>query len=184
MTPSVSTLHYFINAKLTLINVEREDLSVVDLSDSEVEFLGSTQLSNSQIIQKNSPRSPTPPSPRTIIANQAPHFSSSPLSDLPDIDDPVVRERLSQSQAPLFSLSQNIPSTEIPSSDRVSTRKSRGVQRKSKAQLEWGSQQRADNAPKSVRISSADKKRVPKSKIQKTDVSQLINDFSELASPD
>ncbi len=120
MTLSVSTLHYFINAKLTLINVEREDLPpAVDLSDSEVEFLGSTQLSNSRIIQKNSPRSPTPPSPRTIVANRTSHthFSSSPLSDLPDIDDPVVRERLSQSQAPLFSLSQNIPSTEIPSSD-------------------------------------------------------------------
>lgn len=66
MTLSVSTLHYFINAKLTLINVEREDLPpAVDLSDSEVEFLGNTQLSNSRIIQKNSPRPPTPPSPRT-----------------------------------------------------------------------------------------------------------------------
>ena len=146
--------------------------------------MGSTQLSNSRIgIRKHSPRSPTPPSPRTIIANRAAHFSSSPLSDLPDIDDPVVRERLSQSQAPLFSLSQNIPSTEIPSSNRVTTRKSRGVEKKSKAQLEWESQQRADNASKSSRISS-DKKPVPKSKIRKTDVSQLVDDFSELASSD
>lgn len=96
---------------------------------------------------------------------------------MPDVDDPVVRERLSQSQAPLFSLSQNIPSTEIPSSDRAITRKSRGVQKKSKAQLEWESQQRADSASKSVRISPADKKRIPKSKLPKTDVLQLIDDF-------
>lgn len=104
--------------------------------------MGSTQLSNARIdIQQHSSRSPTPPSsrsptppsPQTIVANRAAHFSSSPLSDLPDIDDLVVRERLSQSQAPLFSLSQNILSTEIPSSKRVTTRKSRGVEKKSKA---------------------------------------------------
>lgn len=154
------------------------------MSDSEIEFLGSTQLSNSLINQRDSPCFLTPPSPRTIVAYRAPKFSSSPLSDLPDIDDPVVRERLSQSQIPLFSLSQNIPSTKIPPSSRVTTRKSRGVQKKSKAQLEWESQQRADNAPKSSRISSVDKKPVPRNKIQKTDVSQLIDDFSELASSD
>lgn len=110
--------------------VEEEDFSVVNLSDSEIKFLGSTQLSNSRIIQKSPACSPTPPSPRTIVANRrVPHISSSPLSDLPDIDDPVVRERLSQSQpqVSLFSLSQNIPSTELPLSDRVITRKSRGV---------------------------------------------------------
>lgn len=146
--------------------------------------MGSTQLSNARIdIQQHSSRSPTPPSPQTIVANRAAHFSSSPLSDLPDIDDLVVRERLSQSQAPLFSLSQNILSTEIPSSKRVTTRKSRGVEKKSKAQLEWESQQQADNVSKSLRI-SLDKKPVPKIKIRKTDVSQLVDDFSELASSD
>lgn len=164
----------------------------VDLSEdnSEVQFLGSTQLSQSQIIQKKSSHSPTPLSPRTIIANRARESPSSPLSDLPDIDNPIVRERLSQPEIPLYSLSQNIPPTEIPPSTRVTTQKSRGVQKKSKAQLEWESQQRADNASKSSRISahtsvsSAPQKSASRSKIQKTDVSQLIDDFSELASSD
>ena len=145
-------------------------------NNNEIEVFGSTQLSNSLIIQRNSPCSSTL-SPRTIVTNRAREFSSSLLSDLPDIDDPVARERLSQSQIPLFSLSQNIPSRKISLSDRVTTRKSGGVPKKSKTQLEWESQQRADNAQKSSRISSADRKPFSRSKIRKTDVSQLIEDF-------
>ena len=65
-----------------------------DLHAAKFSFLGSTQLSQSRIVQKKSSRSPTPLSPRTIIANWARESPSSPLSNLPDLDDLVVRERL------------------------------------------------------------------------------------------
>lgn len=82
----------------------------------------------------------------------------------------------------IFSLSQDILSTEIPSSTQVTTQNARGIQKKSKAQLESGSKQWAGNASKLLCIPSAGGKPVPKSKIQKADVSQLIDDFLELAS--
>ena len=125
-------------------------MHVIDLSEdnSEIQFLGSTQIT-----QKKPSNSPTPSSPQTIIANRARKASSSSLSDLPDIDNPLIRERLSQPKIPLYSLSQNISPTEISFSTRVTTQKSRGVEKKSKAQLDRKSQQRADNASKSSHIS-------------------------------
>lgn len=62
-------------------------------------------------------------------------------SDLPDLEDPSIREKFSQSQAArLYSLSQNVNPKEITSSSRgITTRKSRGVHKKSRAQLEWES---------------------------------------------
>ncbi|WP_375467269.1 hypothetical protein [uncultured Nostoc sp.] len=154
--------------------------------NSEIQFLDSTQIT-----QEKPSNSSTPPLPRTIIANRAQKSSSSSLSDLPDIDNPLIRERLSQPKIPLYSLNQNISPTEISSSTRVTTRKSRGVEKKSKAQLDWESQQRADNASKSscisapTNVSSArTRKLVSRSKMKKSDVSQLIDDFLELASSD
>ena len=82
----------------------------------------------------------------------------------------------------IFSLSQNILPTEIPSSTQVTTQNPRGIQEKSKAQLESGSKQWAGNASKLLCIPSAGGKPVPKSKIQKADVSQPTGDFLELAS--
>lgn len=60
---------------------------------------------------------------------------------MPDIGDFIAWKWLSKSQILLFSLSQNILSIKIPSSNRVITQKSHRVQTKSKVQLEWESQQ-------------------------------------------
>lgn len=73
---------------------------------------------------------------------------SSINSDLPDLDDPSIREKSSQSQAARpYSLSQSVTQKRLLSRSRgITTRKSRGVHKKYRAQLEWELQQRAEEA--------------------------------------
>lgn len=61
-------------------------------------------------------------------------------SEFPDLDIPSVRENLTQSQPRLYTLSENVDPAEIVSSSKgITTQKSRGVLKKSRAQLEWES---------------------------------------------
>ena len=114
-----------------------------------------------------------------------------------DIDEVLAKhsqKALSQTvpspKAPsLYSLSQkNIRASQLPStSSATTTRGSRGVvAKKSKAQLELESQQRADQAAKQAsaeeRKNAAARKVAKTMKPRKDDVSQLRDAFSELRS--
>ena len=66
-------------------------------------------------------------------------------SEFPDLDIPSARENLTQSQPRLYTLNQNVDPAEIVSSSKeITTQKSRGVLKRSRAQLEWESQQKAE----------------------------------------
>lgn len=160
-----------------------DELYGVSLNEqnSDVEYLGTTtgNPTNSQENQITT----TPPLPDKSSPLSSPESSIN--FDLPDLDDPSIREKFNQSQAArLYSLSQNVNPKEITSSSRgITTRKSRGVHRKSRAQLEWKSQQRAEEASQNPdRKNASQKKEAQKVKPRKEDVSQLIEDFSELNS--
>ena len=114
-----------------------------------------------------------------------------------DIDDilakipsPTAPQTAPSQTAPsLYSLSQkNLRASQLPpTSSATTTRGSRGVvAKKSKAQLEMESQQRAEQTAKQVRAEerkNAAARKVAKSmKPRKEDVSQLIDEFSELRS--
>lgn len=149
--------------------------------DSDVEYLGTATENPTNSQETHLTTTPLLPN------KSSPLFSpeSSINSDLPDLDDPSIREKFSQSQAArLYSLSQNVNPKEITSSSRgITTRKSRGVHKKSRAQLEWESQQRAEEASREQdRKNASRKKEAQKAKPRKEDVSQLIEDFSELNS--
>lgn len=130
--------------------------------DSDIEYLGTTTQNPKNSFENRG----TPTSPlldKSILDKSSP--LSSPKSsidfDLPDLDDPSIREKFSQTQAAqLYSLSQNVNPKEITSSSRgITTRKSRGVHKKSRAQLEWESQQRAEEASRKKDRKTASKKK-------------------------
>ena len=112
--------------------------------DSDVKYLGTT--TENPINNQENHLTTTPPYPSKSSLLSSP--KSSIDSDLPDLNDPSIREKFSQGQAArLYSLSQNVNPEEITSSSRrITTRKSRGVHKKPRAQLEWKSQQRAEEA--------------------------------------
>lgn len=112
--------------------------------NSDVEYLGTTTEKQKITPEDHLPITPVQPNKSSPLSSS----KSSIDSDLPDLDDVSVREKFSQSQAArLYSLSQNVNSQEITSTSRgVTTRKSRGVHKKSRAQLEWESQKRAEEA--------------------------------------
>ena len=110
-----------------------------------------------------------------------------------DIDDILAKNpsqtALSQAAPSLYSLSQKgLRASQLPpTSSATTTRGSRGVvAKKSKAQLELESQQRAEQTAKQVRAeerkNAAARKAAKSMKPRKEDVSQLVDEFSELRS--
>ena len=164
------------------------DLYGVSMSenDSEIENLGTT--SQNTAMKDPSTATQQIPSQPTVMCSPLSSTHSTEDSEFPDLDIPSVRENLTQSQPRLYTLSQNVDPAEIVSSSKgITTRKSRGVLKKSRAQLEWESQQKAEalltKKAKDDKHQDGIEKRVKrKMKPRKEDVSQLIDDFSELGS--
>ena len=105
-----------------------------------------------------------------------------------DIDD-LLAKIPSQTTPSLYNFSQKglCASKLPPTSSATTTRGSRGVvAKKSKAQLEMESQQRVEQTAKQVRAeekkNAAARKVAKNMKPRKEDVSQLIDEFSELRS--
>lgn len=148
-------------------------------NDNDVQFLGTQQVS---------PLSKQVPSQTRVPAVEYPacSLSESSTSSLLDLDNPEVCADLSQKPAPLYSLSQNISIDHLPPTSSTTTRRAQGIRKKSRAQLAWESQQAAELAVKKARSKTkeeADRKKQAKAnKPRKEDVSQLINEFSELRS--
>ena len=109
-----------------------------------------------------------------------------------DIDDLLAthsQKILSQTAPSLYSLSQKgLRASQLPpTSSATTTRGSRGVvAKKTKAQLELESQQRAEQVAKQARAeerkNAAARKVAKTMKPRKDDVSQLVDEFSELGS--
>ena len=146
-------------------------------NDSEVEFLGTQStigLGKSQVPD----------------ASASSSLSSTPFIDIEEHEEhhkALSQKALSQKPLSLYSLSQNVQVSQLPTTSSATTRKSRGVvTKKSRAQLEMESQQRMEAEIKRTKIEAkkaAEGKKITKAmKPRKEDVSQLIDDFSELGS--
>lgn len=104
----------------------------------------------------------------------------------------TLRSQASPSQIrnkipPLYSLSQDVKLNELPPMHSATTRGSRGVApKKSRAQLEMESQQKSEIAEKQAKTQAkklAQEKQTAKAmRLRNYDVSQLVDDFSELGS--
>lgn len=141
-----------------------------------VEYLGTTTETPTNSQENHLATTPPLPNKSSLLS----YPKSSINSDLPDLDDPSIREKFSKSQAArLYSRSHNVNPEEITSSSRgVTTRKSCGVHKKSRAKLEWESQQRAEEISREQdRKNASRKKETQKVKPRNEDVSQLNEDF-------
>lgn len=95
--------------------------------------------------------------------------------------------QMSNKIPPLYSLNQDVQLSELPPMSSTITRRSRSIaSKKTQVQLEMESQQRSEIAEKQAKTEAkilAQKKKTAKvMKLRKDDVSQLVDDFSELGS--
>lgn len=95
--------------------------------------------------------------------------------------------QISNTIPPLYSLSQDVQLSQLPPISSTTTRRSRGIApKKTRAQLEMESQQKREIASKQAKaeakIRAQEKKTAKAMQPRKEDVSQLIDDFSELGS--
>ena len=94
----------------------------------------------SQALELIPPPHRLPPQDEELFATLKEEKKRVQDSEFPDLDIPSVRENLTQSQPRLYTLSQNVDPAEIVSSSKgITPQKSRGVLKKSRAQLEWES---------------------------------------------
>lgn len=95
--------------------------------------------------------------------------------------------QISNKIPPLYSLSQDVQLNKLPSMSSTTTQRSRGIApKKSRAQLEMEFQQRSEIAEKQAKaeakILAQENKTAKSMRLRKDDVSQLVDDFSELGS--
>ena len=120
-----------------------------------------------------------------ILTSEA---SSDSLEDIDDVLAKHSQKALPQAapSSSLYSLSQNVRASQILLTFSATTRRSRGVVKKSKAQLELESQQRVEKSVKQARAQArketAMRKVAKTMKPRKDDVSQLADKFLELKS--
>ena len=162
-----------LGVKLVMERIE--NASIVSDHDDEVQYISTQPI----LGRSMNPMLPSDDENDIILTSEA--WSDS----LEGIDDVLAKhsQKALPQAAPapfLYSLSQNVRASQILPTSSSTTRRSRGVAKKSKAQLELESQQRVE---KSVKQARAQVRKVAKTmKPRKDDVSQLADEFLELKS--
>ena len=152
-----------------------ENASIVSDDDDEVQYISTQPIlgrSMGLMLPSNDDND-------VILTSEA---SSDSLEDIDDVLAKHSQKALPQAApAPsLYSLSQNVRASQLLPTSSATTRRSRGVAKKLKAQLELESQQRVE---KSVKQARAQARKVAETmKPRKDDVSQLADEFLELKS--
>lgn len=163
-----------------------EDLYDVSMSenDSEVEYLGTLSRNTAMNSFSSTATQQFPLNLQLFLVHchQRTQLKTQNFLTLISLPSEKISPKLR-----LYTLSQNVDPAEIVSSSKgITTRKSRGVLKKSRAQLEWESQQKAEALTKKAKDEkhqdNIEKQLKRKMEPRKKDVSQLIDDFSELGS--
>ena len=152
-----------------------ENAPIISDDDDEMQYISTRPI----LGRSMGPKLPSDDDNDVILTSEA---SSDSLEDIDDVLAKHSQKALPQAApAPsLCSLSQNVRASQILPTSSATTRRSRGVAKKSKAQLELESQQRVE---KSVKKARAQARKVAKTKKpRKDDVSQLADEFLELKS--
>ena len=158
-----------------------ENASIVSDDDDEVQYISTQPI----LGRSMDPMLPSDDGNDIILTSEA---SSDSLEDIDDVLAKHSQKALPQAApAPsLYSLSQNVCASQILPTSSATTRRSRGVAKKSKAQLELESQQRVEKSVKQARAQArketAMRKVAKTMKPRKDDVSQLADEFLELKS--
>ena len=150
-----------------------ENAPIVSDDDDEVQYISSQP----NLGRFMGPMLPSDNDNDVILTSEA---SSDSLEDIDDVLANHSHKALLQAAptSSLYSLSHNVRTSQILPNSSATTRRSRGVAKKTKAQLELESQQRVE---KSVKQARAQARMVAKTmKPRKDDVSQLADKFLEL----
>ena len=117
-----------------------ENALIVSDDDDEVQYISTQPI----LGRSMGPMLPSDDDNDVILTSEA---SSDSLEDIDDVLAKHSRKALPQAAPPssLYSLSQNVRASQILPTSSATTRRSRGVAKKSKAQLELESQQRVEN---------------------------------------
>ena len=149
--------------------------------DDEVQYINSQPI----LGRSMSPMLPSDDDNDVMLPSEA---SSDSLEDIDDVLAKHSQKALFQAAPPssLYSLSQNVRISQILPTSSATTRRSRDVTKKSKAQLELESQERVEKSVKQIRTQARKETTMRKvakiMKPRKDDVSQLIDEFLELKS--
>ena len=171
------------NSRYKQIDATRLIYDVVDLTEDAV------IVSDDDDLHYVDTRSIPDPSTSLTLPSNDNDASSTSFNSFEDIDEVLTKhsQKVSFQTAPsLYNHSQNLRLSQLPPTSSATTRRSRGVAKKSKALLELESQQKTEQADKQARAEA--KKQAAAMKIARTmkprkkDVSQLIDEFSELRS--
>ena len=158
-----------------------EIASIVSEDDDEVQYISSQPI----LGRSMDPILPSDDDNDVILTSET---SSDSLEDIDDVLAKQSQKALPKAAPPpsLYSLSQNVRASQILPTSSATTRRSRSVAKKSKAQLELESQQRVEKSVKQARAQArketAMRKVAKTMKPRKDDVSQLADEFLELKS--
>ena len=158
-----------------------ENAPIVSDDDDEVQYISTQPIHGRSM----GPMLPSDDDNDVILTSEA---SSDSLEDIDDVLAKHSQKALPQAAPPssLYRLSQNVRASQILPTSSATTRRSRGVAKKSKAQLELESQQRVEKSVKQARAEArketAMRKVAKTMKPRKDDVSQLADEFLELKS--
>ena len=158
-----------------------ENASIVSDDDDEVQYISTQPILGCSM----DPMLPSDDDNDVILTSEA---SSDSLEDIDDVLAKHSQKALPQAAPPssLYRLSQIVRASQILPTSSATTRRSRGVAKKSKAQLELESQQRVEKSIKQAgaqaRKETAMREVAKTMKPRKDNVSQLADEFLELKS--